>query len=214
MKAIRPGRSFAILPVNLCLEDIQEIMELLRKVDANVTIATRRAEYESLDELRTHEGVRLKAFTLSIPSVILEFNRKREMEDKQPANRLQSRSSTDDRVEQCFLQIRERLLNRRTWFARVFSLPLLGIFVLAFFVYLIANSEGGRIAIPLRTGLLTIALPLVVIVLWVVQLSSGYRLELVNRTEQTSWWSQHGSQLLIAVLSALIGAVVTVLFCK
>jgi hypothetical protein len=115
MKAIRAGRSFAIPPIRLSLEDIEEIIGILRTLDDKVEVATRDAEYESIGELIEHEGVRPKSLTISVPAVVLEFN-SRQVEGGKSASRLESRSSTDDKVEQCFLQVRERLLDRRKWY--------------------------------------------------------------------------------------------------
>ncbi|MEK6602137.1 MAG: hypothetical protein AABZ09_09675 [Candidatus Binatota bacterium] len=204
-----PKSESTYLPsVHLHLEDLEAIVQIVGEAGAGVTIADKSHEFTSFEEMRQHRGdtiTNLKIVGRS-PYVSVEFQR------WPPFGHHLYTSEQDTRVIGAFHRIYEILRKRQSILSKVFPRPLPTI---AFFSFWILTSI--RVADLQAQSLLSITGYLLFIIFFAGGLGNSGLLTTISlrrQHEAMSFFARRRDDLLLAIVSAILGGVVTLILSK
>jgi hypothetical protein len=188
-------------PVRVYLDDLEELVALLSSMALNVTLVVGRVQYDSLDELCDREGATIDQLVLKGThpekdwiDVTLEFRFGGVELSTGDANLLGPRSFA---IRERVRALKYSSIVLKTWFWIVLMYAVIPLIWLT----------------PKRYGWLPLSVSLVVVCFATASLLARRnlkRLHLRHRHEG-GFWKRNTDQILLAVLSALAGAIVTAL---
>lgn len=193
-------------PVLLHLEDLQAIVSILKETGPNVTISTRENEYDNLEELKATEA------NAELNYMLLRTVEEKVWVELKPDNAWVH--SHDDTTEQRGVvdKIRSQLLARKRPFRAFLSHPLLTLlFMCSFLGSFWVISSGFKTGL-VHWKILSIALTVTLLTLGAV--SQGWNqlsystIRIRSESESSSFWKRKGDDVLVRVVSGLVGAVI------
>lgn len=200
MKKIVHSRTEYFKPVVLYLDDLDKILEIIKEVCKKIIIKTSEYEIENLNELKklNKESLDYLMIRAEEPWLILEID----------FSKLYLYIDEDDAISRgIFEKVKQILKNRKRKFSwlkeKLFQVPLLFIF-----------SFGLVVGIS-RKNIVLILIGVLFLVLLVMHLSWDIKacniIHLKRKTESKSFWKRKKDEIIIAIISAIIGSVFTIL---
>jgi len=206
MKRVKSTYVESLGPVKLFLNDVEEIVSILREVSATVDIRTDEYSMESVEELKKLDVDCIHELTIQCrePYVSLELDR----------YRIWLYIAEDTPVSRgLFEKVKEVLVRRRRRLARILRNPSLIWVPLGLLIYPIVI--GLRLS---NWSLLALGLFLLISICiwgrwaWVARFERYSTIVLRRQSEHKSFWERNKDQLLLSVISAIIGGVITYVF--
>jgi len=208
-----PSRTEKLRPVKLYLDDLEQIVSILKVESNEVKIETDEYKYESLEELVGNRKETI--YELKLGSGRSVWSPVKLSLDKYFVELFISED--EPRLRGLFEKIKEILVKRERVYRRlvspifslIFSVFSLTIIIVNKFLYplpLIILPFLYFIIIPSAT---TISL---IIVVWLNMEKGKYSIiVLKHRSDQVSFWKRNKDQVLLLIIGTVIGAVITVL---
>lgn len=205
MRRIRKSQSAIIPSIILYLDDVEEILALLKEKSEDVNISDRDFTYESLGSLIKNTGPYPKAlaFKIRAPYVSLNFDR------REPITFSYLYAADDEEAEGLFLRLRELLLRRQLWinhFVRVDIAAVLTLIALIFDI--IPTPPLLQFLGSPSLGIIGTFVFLYVLLAIFLRLGALYSIRLVKRHESQSFLKKNISKLVLIVLGAVVAEII------
>lgn len=211
MKAVKSSLplSKTVLPVRLYIEDIDEILGIIQQAGLVATIADGSNEYENLQELVEHRGNQpSKLFIRSKPTETRSwewFNI--EFQSSKPVTL--SIKGESQAMDASSIRI-ERLIESRRGFHSWLLRPWRAWLVIWLMQTLLGVIQlFGKVSIPRPAWIGLLGVPAAYWLLSLIWVWRYPRIILSKRHEATSFVSRHMDSLLISLLSAVAGGIIT-----
>lgn len=210
MKQVSHSRHCWVTSASLYREDIQSIVDLLRRTCKDVTIESGGFTFESLNELERERGQDLNSLKLSgdAPYISVYF-------DRRPLEFLGTflyASDGDASSLATFLQIHELLQKRRRFLSYILHPSLAVVLsVVLLLVLLIVPAELVKTWLPSRLERVLILLPLfgAAVLSFLLRAGVFYRLTLKRAHEHRGFFRRKSDDIFLLVVGAIVGGVIT-----
>ena len=201
-------------PVALYLEDITQIVEVLDKRGAQYSISDAEYHYESLDEIRSNRGEKVKGLTItarfegSYNSLSLEFER----------GAILLRSDKSEKLIVLWHEIRDILSRRAHWYLRLVCWPPMPYLAFAV-VFLLPEQYELLAALPNKAYWLQ-WVPPVIFLLALLSVLSALAilwqpvLYLKKEHELESFFARNAERLIVGFIGSIFGLVAKIIFDK
>jgi len=207
MKKIQKPLSKELPPVKIYLDDLKQIYEILKEKVKSIEITTEDYEVDDINQLKNLDSKKLNYLSMecSDPHITIEF-------DSSSASIYFAEDSTYNRG--ILSEIEEILTKRRVFLGRFlasnWAFGLNGMFVGFFFFAMVSIIRSNFMS----AGWLFLALLLLFCILMVLQFRFALRgystIVLSERRELVSFWKRNSDQILVAIIAAIIGSLITV----
>jgi hypothetical protein len=198
--------------VKIYLEDIEDIINIMKDKGGTVEISDQNFKYESLDDLKHETKTNLKTLQLQSHSPYISLD----LGVGQPSG---GRLFAETSAEVPFLRIKERLLKRRRWFSflsspkMLLSIPI-G-FLILFILYLIpvgilrsTQYYNYTILFIIISVTLIVFFPLILIQINTTFVGHFASINLEYSDQRQSFWARNKDPIITASIGGIIGALI------
>lgn len=210
MEPIRTTKTARLRRLEMYREDLDEFVAFFNKSCRSVTISDKKNRYDSLDEMQSHNGVRIKDLDIrgDDPAIHFLLNQKEAVQGSStPAifNELRTEEITAE-ADVLFFRIREFLEERQRPLVRV---PFVGIAVISFILTVCTLVRNVQ---PSHVPVWSIVFFAVTILAIIPALYNDNLLTLEKRANSPTFWVRNREDflkhLVTASMSAVIGGII------
>ena len=205
MKKIVHSRTEYFKPVVLYLDDLEKIFEIIKEVCKKIIISTSEYEIENLNELKelNKESLNYLKINGQEPWLVLEID----------FSNLYLYIHEEDAMSRgIFEKVKQILKDRKrkySWLSKDNFVGSIGTLLLGILIFSIYIGIKQKNLFYISIGILSLLLGFI---FTRISLNLGYNeIYLKRRAESKSFWKRKKDEIIIAIISAMIGSVFTIL---
>jgi hypothetical protein len=201
-----------ISSVKLYREDLDAMLAMFKTNCESITISDADFVYESLDDLRTHVGQRVRNIDIAgtKPTVVLRLVSSGSELHHRSEGELLTQEETD-RADLLFTRVKEFLLKRRTFLARLFTVPVIVIICAGMVITTFILSQRY---LQYRDAIMVVGMfgAFAFVFLGGFLNSGGFRyVTLDSKANASSFWARNRDDMIKLVIGTVIGIVSTLI---
>jgi hypothetical protein len=207
MKPIQKSHSAVLPSTVLHLDDIEEIVSLLREISGDISISDRDYQYDSFENLIEKVGESPKALTISCsnPHVSIRFDR-----HEFPLGSWLYAEAYHKEAESTFLKLREILKHRQHWANVLIRLDIaLVLFAALLIIASLPTSVATQWFLEVNTRI-AVASVVIVYLIAAVLLHTGtlYSIKLVKLHKKQTFLKQNSGSIVLLVIGAIVAELI------